>query len=1081
MNHRFKNIITLLCIICSIGAAGQSTNFVHFDTEDGLPQSQVQTIQQDDDGNLWIGTMAGLAKYNGQTFTNFSKQDSLAEDWITTSYKDKSGNIWLGHWGGGVSKYIQKSKAFINLDFDIISQFNPITAILEDSDGNFWFGTDGGGVYRYDILNNTVYVVTSDEELSGDYVSSICEDNIGNIWIGTDNGITIYDKAQAINAEEAYTYLNIEKGLIVDNITVVQSVLDNEIWVGTGGAGIVIIKILEGVSINELETIHDAVSTIITTEDGLSSNGINSIFEDDDNTIWIGTSTGGVTKFIPDEGPRDNDDALRAGTYKTLSTRQGLNYHKVNVVFQDREGNYWIGTEVGLNRYRSDKFQIYDDADGLANNIIWSVIEDSHGNLWMGTNNGISQMLLNEAGSYSIENYYTTDGLVQEVILAVCEDDEGNIWFGSASNGVSRLSKDGRFKSFNTDNGLADNTVYSITKAINGDVWFGTKKGASRYNPDSESFESFTSKDGLGGNNIYRVYADSKGKIWFGVLGGALSVYDGTSFTNFRDEEGIGGNFVLSIAEDGLGNIWLGIYGSGLLKYDGTDFKRYTQADGLSSESPSLIIADNENNIWVGSSKGLDKLNQETGTISTFGKKEGFLGIETNANSVCKDSKGNLWFGTIMGLVKYDPSQDIPNEIPPSVSLESMRIKLKEAELLRSAVYNYDQNHFTFEYLGISLTNPGEVVYSYKLDGFDEEWTPVSRTNSATYSNLPHGEFDFQIKAANAEGVWSEPSSTYNFIVTPPFWKTIWFYAICIVVAVLGIFAFDRIRTASLKKEKKVLEDKVQERTAELAIKNEELAEINEDITASIRYAKRIQEAILPPISIITKHYPESFVYYEPKDIVSGDFYWMDQIGDKLMVAAVDCTGHGVPGAFMSIIGNNLLSDYVNKQKMTTPSKILDSLSKGVYDTLRQSEEEQDAVKDAMDLAFCSIDTKTNKLQFAAAYNPLYLVRNGEILETKADRKAIGEPAEEATLASYTNHEMDLQKGDTIYIFSDGYVDQFGGKKGKKFMGRRFRQMILDINSMSMKEQEEFMADRLTKWKGERDQVDDVLVIGIKI
>jgi len=1058
----------------------QNTNFVHYDTEDGLPQSQVQTIQQDDDGNLWIGTMAGLARYNGKAFTNFSKQDSLAEDWITTSYKDKSGNIWLGHWGGGVSKYLNKKKSFINLDFDIISQFNPITVILEDGDGNFWFGTDGGGVYRYDIQNNTVYVVTSDEELSGDYVSSISEDNQGNIWIGTDNGITIYDKKQAINSEEAYTYLNIEKGLVVDNITVVQSVLEDEIWVGTEGAGIVVIKLPTDVPITELESIHDAISTIITTEDGLSSNSITTIFEDNDNTIWIGTATGGVTKFIPGEGPRNSDESLKKGTYRVLSTPQGLNYHKVNTIFQDIEGNYWIGTEIGLNRYRSDKFQIYDEADGLANNIIWSVIQDKRGNLWMGTNNGVSQMSVTESGSFSIENYNRANGLVQDVILAVCEDDDENIWFGSASKGVSRLSREGKFKSYNTEDGLADNTVYSIAKDQNGAVWFGTKRGVSRFDSETESFETFTSKDGLGGDNIYRVYADSKGKVWFGVLGGALSVYDGTHFTNFKDLEGISNNFVLSITEDGLGNIWLGIYGSGLYKYDGSEFTKYTQAHGLSSESPSLIMADNENNMWIGSSKGLDKFDQETGAITTFGKKEGFLGIETNANAVCKDNQGNLWFGTIMGLVKYDPSQDIPNTIPPVVSLSSMRIKLKEVEFLKAAVYNYDLNHFTFDYLGISLTNPDDVIYSCKLEGFDEEWTPISKKSSATYSNLPHGDFEFLIKAANAEGVWSEPVSTYKFTITPPFWKTMWFYAICIVVAALGIFTFDKIRTANLKKEKKILEDKVQERTAELAIKNEELAEKNEDITASIRYAKRIQEAILPPISIITKHYPESFVFYQPKDIVSGDFYWMDQIGDQLMVAAVDCTGHGVPGAFMSIIGNNLLSDFVNKQKMTTPAKILDSLSKGVYETLRQSEDEHN-VKDAMDLAFCSIDTKTNKLQFAGAYNPLYLVRNNEILETKADRKAIGQHGDSPDRGSYSNNEIDLKKGDTLYIFSDGYVDQFGGKKGKKFMGKRFRQMILDINDKSMSEQEKFMGERLTKWRGGRDQVDDILVIGIKI
>ena len=205
----------------------------------------------------------------------------------------------------------------------------------------------------------------------------------------------------------------------------------------------------------------------------------------------------------------------------------------------------------------------------------------------------------------------------------------------------------------------------------------------------------------------------------------------------------------------------------------------------------------------------------------------------------------------------------------------------------------------------------------------------------------------------------------------------------------------------------------------------------------------------------------------------------MEQHNGTLLFTVVDCTGHGVPGAFMSIIGNNILTDVVGKQQITRPADILAELSKGVFETLRQTVEDNE-VKDAMDLAFCAIDIKTNKLQFAAAYNPLFLVRNGEILETKADRLAIGAYQIEEKF-SYTNHELDLQKGDTIYIFSDGFVDQFGGKKGKKFMNKRFKKMLLGMQDMNMSDQEKYLDERLLKWRGEQDQVDDILVMGLRI
>ncbi|MBL4752307.1 MAG: SpoIIE family protein phosphatase [Flavobacteriales bacterium] len=1068
--------ILVLLIIPSLGFA-QTISFTHFDTEDGLPQAQVQTIQQDREGNLWVGTMSGLSKYDGKTFFNYTTSDSLAEDWITASLLDSKSNLWFGHWGGGVSMHLAGQKGFVNLDFDVISQFNPITIIFEDSKGNYWFGTDGGGIYRYDVVNETVYVVTDDEELNGNSVQGICEDLAGNIWIGTDDGITIYQNDMAINDEDAFSYLSIEKGLLNNAITTLVRVHEDEIWIGTEDAGVVIIKVKEGQAISAIDNIKDAISVNITSEQGLASNQISVIYEDDQGTIWIGTGDAGITRFTPQGGDRNSEAQLAEGKFKSFGMAQGLSYNKVNAIFQDREANIWIGTEVGMDQFAGEKFLVYDDALGIPSNVVWSVFEDTQKNIWLGTNEGLSRLSWEE-GQLEIVNYGTALEGIEDVIVSIGEDDLGNMWFATANTGILKMGKNEKFTSYTTENGLVNNIVNSVVKDNDGNMWFGTSYGVSKLNVSDDSFENYGQEDGLSGHHIYRLFVDSKGNIWFGVLGGTLSMYDGSSFKSFEGYEGITDKFALAITEDKAGNIWIGAYGAGIFKYDGSSFTALTTADGLSSESPSLIICDSKDNVWIGSSNGLDRYDQDTKRFKHYGKTEGFAGIETNANACYAAKDGRLWFGTIMGAISYNPLMDKKNDLPPLTEITGLKIKLHEREMLKSQEYEYDENHFTFGYIGVSLTNPAGVRYSYMLQGFEKEWSPPTGGASATYSNLPHGKFTFLVKARNEANVWSDPTS-YSFRIIPPFWKTPWFYAVSVVLAVLLFLLVDRIRTATLKREKKVLESKVKARTIELAFSNEQLAEKNEDITASIRYAKRIQTAILPPKEIMQRHYPESFVFFRPKDIVSGDFYWMEQHNGSLLFAAVDCTGHGVPGAFMSIIGNNILTDVIGKQKIHKPSEILAKLSKGVYETLRQTSNDHE-VQDAMDLAFCSIDVKTHHLQFAAAYNPLYVLRNGEILETKADRLAIGTYQVEKE-SSYTNHEMDLQKDDTLYIFSDGFVDQFGGRNGKKFMNKRFKKMLIDMQNKTMKAQEEYLDERLISWRGEQDQVDDILVIGLRI
>ena len=288
-----------------------------------------------------------------------------------------------------------------------------------------------------------------------------------------------------------------------------------------------------------------------------------------------------------------------------------------------------------------------------------------------------------------------------------------------------------------------------------------------------------------------------------------------------------------------------------------------------------------------------------------------------------------------------------------------------------------------------------------------------------------------------------------------------------------------------LSENERVLEHKVVERTEQVVKQKEEIQEKTKEletlfkqVTDSIHYAKRIQEAILPPLSLVKSILPESFILYKPKDIVSGDFYWIDKKNDWSYFAAVDCTGHGVPGAFMSIVGYNLLKDILNNSNAITPAAIMDKMNDGVANTLHSGSSDNQT-KDGMDMTLCALNYKTLELQFAGAFNPLYIVRNNELLQFKADKFPIGMFIGEKQ--HFTNNSVQLQNGDNVYIFSDGYADQFGGPKGKKFMAGNFRELLKEMSKLPIENQSINLNQTIEEWRGNLEQVDDILVIGIKV
>jgi serine phosphatase RsbU (regulator of sigma subunit) len=371
----------------------------------------------------------------------------------------------------------------------------------------------------------------------------------------------------------------------------------------------------------------------------------------------------------------------------------------------------------------------------------------------------------------------------------------------------------------------------------------------------------------------------------------------------------------------------------------------------------------------------------------------------------------------------------------------------------------------------------GDVIeYNFFLEGAMDEWSGWTTDKKYTANNLREGKYVFHVKSKNVFGVESRPV-IYEFQVKPPWYRTIWAWAAYVIVFLTILYLFVKWYTHRLRMEKLRLEKIVADRTAEINSQKEKIEVQNREITDSIHYAQRIQDAVLPADAKISQLLSEYFIFFKPRDIVSGDFFWISERKNKIIIAAADCTGHGVPGAFMSMLGVSFLNEIITHSKLDSASELLNILRERVKNTLGQEGKENEA-KDGMDMALCIIDYEAMTLQYAGAYNPLYFFKDGEFNQVKADKCPIGIHAKE--IPSFTNHIIPLQKGDTFYIFSDGFQDQFGGPKGRKFMSVPFKRLLSGIHEKPLKEQERIIQATYDDWRGDHEQVDDILIIGFR-
>jgi serine phosphatase RsbU (regulator of sigma subunit) len=537
-------------------------------------------------------------------------------------------------------------------------------------------------------------------------------------------------------------------------------------------------------------------------------------------------------------------------------------------------------------------------------------------------------------------------------------------------------------------------------------------------------------------------------------------------------------NEILSLAQGRDGVIWTATKGNGIFKFKNDSVFTVNRSDDLMSNYCYSLLSDSENNIWIGHDKGFSRFNPESGIMRIFGTDFAKGGL-CNPDGMFESADGKIFIGTTDGLIVYDRQNDRKSEIAPFNNINYIIINDDEYPYQPSFSLPYRKNYtILVNYTGIHFSNPDKVFYSVYMENYNNEWSRLS-TNREVPFGLSVGRYKFNMVSVNQEGLSQETPVSFEILIKPPFWKRWWFVISAIGIVISIIVIIIRERDKAQKKIQEYLEKELEARTRVVMKQKAEIELQNIEITDSINYAKRIQTSILPDINKLKETFKDAFILFHPRDIVSGDFYWFDKVEDnKFILVCADSTGHGVPGAFMSMIGSTLLQDIVTRKKITKPSEILTLLNRQIFSTLNQNVE-LGVSNDGMDMVICEFNAETRHIRFASAMRPVIIIMDEESYYIKGNRLSVG--GESIMEKYFDDQEYYLNEGDTIYLFSDGLPDQFGGTDGKKLKIARLKRLIEQVSKLPMDEQKEVLTKFFFDWKGDYDQVDDILFMGVRV
>lgn len=1073
-----KRLVIFLLVLCCVKLNAQSIRFKHLTSEEGLSTNYVTAIIQDDKGFMWFGTQEGLCRYDGYQITVYKsdvgRPSTLSSSDISTIYQHSDKKIYIGTLDEGLSIFNPFLNTFERVPVkgaaDKTLSDSKVNAIVGAGQDKLWIGTSTG-LNLYDIKTKTVKRVALEE---GKEIEVNC-------LYAYDKGILVGTKEEglwSINQNGQISRINPEN---IANVKINEKQFKTIRAITEYAGNFYVATYGNGVAVLDVAT-FEIVKVIKPFDEDRNANYIEDL-EVRDNVLYAVTRDGLVVfNLIKDTSPTllkkdDKDD-------------YSINDNYIKTIFIDGQKNIWLGTFTGgvnVAFSQTQKFPNLQESISTQLRNAFSVYEDTDGSLWIG---GEGYLRLYNRNTGKITDYsYLIESL--NYVLSVNGDGE-NIWIGTWGLGLFKYNKSTGKKTqiLNSDLG---GTIITLNFDKHGRLYAGSYGDGLFVIDKSGEIKRYTSENGLSNDNITAVLFDSKKNIWLGTDGGGVCLVKGGNINDVKSiktyvhtdsANSISSNSVYSLVEDSQGYIWMAT-NSGLCRFNqrsGT-FTTFTEKDGLSNNFIFSVLADSLDNLWMSTNKGVSKLNPQAANINgsairNYDQKDGLLNIEFTQGAYAKLSNRELVFGGVNGINIFNPKKITDNFHVPPVYIVSYKRSGEDVITDTSLIYkkylklSWRENYFQFELAALDYNSPLKNKYMYKLEGYDKEWSAPTNIRYISYTELPGGEYTFKVKAANNDGVWNEEPYYIYITVVPPFWKTTWFYILVSVLGLAGVIIFTQLRTRAIKKENKILESKVAERT-------KELAEKNADITASIEYANRIQEAILPSKNDIFAKFPEAFILYKPKDIVSGDFYWFGYKNNCKIFAVVDCTGHGVPGAFMSMIGHNILNQIVMEKAITDPGQILNKLHAGVQEALKQGHNEIDTA-DGMDLSILSVNETTGEILWASAFRPAIIIRaSGELEKLSGNRYSVG-GAQLDENRLFNTHVITMNKGDIIYLFSDGYADQFGGDNGKKLMLKRFQDELCLIHKSPMNEQMNTLDNIFETWKGNREQIDDVLVVGIR-
>ncbi|MCC7051286.1 MAG: SpoIIE family protein phosphatase [Bacteroidia bacterium] len=836
----------------------------------------------------------------------------------------------------------------------------------------------------------------------------------------------------------------------------------------------------------------------------------------DNDRFAVYTHLGGIFIF-------DKDFNLKS----VLNRSKGLKFNRVKTIFADRENFLWVGLENGINRvdYKS-QYSVYNESSGIEGSVM--CVTRHNGQLCVGTTNGafieckFTSALEAETENKVFLNFENFSSLVHKFMRI------DNDLYAVASDGIFKLNEDrsvtkilnGTFNNFllveetkdlflSGDKGIF---IYEYQKTPTGLIF--TLKNQFNHLPND--ITNWLRVDGLSNENYTVIYVST---LRNGVYKIKINENDGTtqdySLSKYNSKE-LEQTFLIGLK----GNYYVGS-ACGVLEITKDFTLKETKIFGqeltpTSKRKVLKLFKIKSGDIWVQTTHDdrfeLGLCNYNGASYSAYDKSI-FRGVDLGIiNDIYQDESNleTLWFAGFEGLESYHENLfslilSDPKTIVRSVfvNYDSLifggihRNKLGWATLKQdpstSIILPGDYNNVSFEFCAPNTHNQENVLYSYFLEGYSNNWSVWGNSLRIDFTNLSKGKYTFKVRAMSISGNPGK-SDSYTFFVLAPWYLTNWAFAAYTLLFVGIIYLIFRISLSRLNAARQRLEKLVKERTYEVLVKNKELEQQrneieqkNKDLTDSINYAQRIQQAILPEFDEISRVLPDNFVLFMPRDIVSGDFYFFNEIKKEVngvekrfaIFAAADCTGHGVSGAMMSMMGSTILNEIVALNCIHKPSEILKLLNHRLQNDLKQGKTDS-LSRDGMDIALCTLDMDTKEMWFSGALRPCYIMRNKELIEFKGNKFPIGGMLVEEE-RNYCEDFMQMQSNDRVYLSSDGYVSQFGGEKSKKFTTKRFKDVLMASQQHDMTEQKLELILELDDWMGDTAQVDDILVIGVRV